>query len=411
MFDQYVARRYRTDTRPDPEAYLIKDKTAVVGIGQTEFSKNSGRSTLQLTCEAIKIAVEDAGLKMSDIDGIAKYTMDPNDEHCLVDALGIEDLKFFAELHHGGGACTPTIMHAAIAVATGAADYVVCYRSLNQYSDRRYGHLGMEMASMEKPVARNPEDALVAPYGLNTPVSWVGMYARRYMHLYGATREHLGWVAINNRTHAVNNPDAIFYGKPYTMEEYLNSRMIVEPLCLFDCCVDVDGSVAVIVTSAERAKDCKQTPAYILGSTQGTATDSESMTSFYRPRIERLPEVWYAGQELWRVSGVTPKDIDVCQFYDAFSILIPAQLEEYGFCGEGEGADFCWGAERIGVNGELPLNTSGSLMSEGYIHGMNLIAEAVRQIRGTSVNQVKDVELSMSTAGLGVPTGAVIFRR
>jgi acetyl-CoA acetyltransferase len=175
--------------------------------------------------------------------------------------------------------------------------------------------------------------------------------------------------------------------------------------------MDVDGAVAIIVTSAERAKDCKQTPAYILAATQGTATDSESMTSFYRPRIERLPEVWYAGQELWRVSGVTPKDIDVCQLYDAFSILLPAQLEEYGFCGEGEGADFCWGAERIGVNGELPLNTSGSLMSEGYIHGMNLIAEAVRQIRGTSVNQVKDVELSMSTAGLGVPTGAVIFRR
>ena len=411
MFDQYVARRYRTDTRPDPDAYLIKDKAAVVGIGQTEFSKNSGRSTLQLACEAIKNAVEDAGLKISDIDGISKYTQDPNDEHCLVDALGIEDLKFFTELNHGGGACTPTIMHAAIAVATGAANCVVCYRSLNQRSDQRYGHIGMTMAQMEKPIARNAEDAMVASYGLNVPVSWVGLYTRRYMHLYGATREHLGWVAINNRNHAVNNPDAMFYGKALTMEEYLDGRMIVDPLSLYDCCMDVDGAVAIVVTSAERARDCKQTPVYILAATQGTATDSESMTSFYRPRIERLPEVWYAGQELWRVSGVTPKDIDVCQLYDAFSILLPAQLEEYGFCGEGEGADFCWGAERTGVNGELPLNTSGSLMSEGYIHGMNLIAEAVRQVRGTSANQVKDVELSMSTAGLGVPTGAVIFRR
>ena len=152
MFDQYIARRYRRDTRPDPAQYLIKDKTAVVGIGQTEFSKGSGRSTLQLTCEAIKNAVDDAGLKISDIDGLVKFTQDPNDEHCLVDALGIEDLNFFGELNHGGGACTPTLMHAATAVATGIASYVVCYRSLNQYSDMRYGSRGLAMAAMEKPM-------------------------------------------------------------------------------------------------------------------------------------------------------------------------------------------------------------------------------------------------------------------
>ncbi len=411
MFDQYVARRYRTDTRPDPAAYLIKDRTAVVGIGQTEFSKNSGRSTLQLACEAIQNAAEDAGMAVSDIDGIVKYAMDPNDEHSLVDALGIEDLKFFAELPHGGGACTPTLMHAAMAVSMGMADCVVCFRALNQRSDRRYGRTGMEMAAMQKPMARNASDSLYSPYGLTSPISWVAMYATRYMHLYGATREHLGWVAINNRTHALNNPDAIFYGKPMTMEDYLNARMIVEPFCLYDSCVDVDGACAVIIASVERARDLKQIPAVIVAATQGTASEGEMMTSYYRPRMERLPEAWYAARELWRVSGLTPRDIDVCQLYDAFSILVPAQLEEYGFCGEGEGADFCWECKRIGVNGELPLNTSGGLMSEAYIHGMNLITEAVRQIRGTSVNQIKDVEFSMSTAGLGVPTGAIIFRR
>ena len=411
MFDQYVARRYRTDLRPDPETYLIKDKTAVVGVGQTEFSKGSGRSTVQLACEAIKAAVGDAGLKMSDIDGLMKYTQDPNDEHTLIDALGIENLNYFGELNHGGGACTPSIMHAAVAVATGVAKYVVCYRSLNQYSDMRYGRRGMAMAAMTKPMSRNGNDGLIAPYGLTSPVSWVAMFARRYMYMYGATREHLGWVSISIRKMAQNNPDAIFYGKPMTMEDYLNIRMIVEPFCLYDCCVDVDGAVAIIVTTAERAKDLKQTPAIILGATQATASDGVMMTSYHRPRIERIPESWYAGEELWRVTGVTPKDIDVCQLYDAFSVLVPAQLEEYGFCGEGEGADFCWEGKRIGIDGELPLNTSGSLLSEAYIHGMNLIVEAVRQIRGTSVNQVKDVELSMSTAGLGVPTGAIIFRR
>ncbi len=411
MFDQYIARRYRADLRPDSGAYLVKDRTAVVGIGQTDISKNSGRSTLQLACEAIIKAVDDAGLKLTDIDGIVKYTQDPNDEFSIAETLGIEDLRFHSELHHGGGASTPTLMHAAIAVATGAANYVVCYRSLNQHSDRRYGRIGMEMAAMENPRARDAQDSLLSPYGFTSPVSWVAMFARRYMHLYGATREHLGWVAINNRAHAQNNPDAIFYNKPMTMEDYLNARMIVEPFCLFDCCVDVDGAAALIVTSAERAKDLKQKPAYILGATQATAEDGVMMTSYYRPRMERLPESWYAGQELWRVTGVTPKDIDVCQLYDAFSVLIPAQLEEYGFCGEGEGGDFCWERKNINVDGELPLNTAGSLMSEGYIHGMNLIVEAVRQIRGTSVNQVKDVELSMCTAGLGVPTGAIIFRR
>jgi acetyl-CoA acetyltransferase len=408
MFDQYLARRYRSEVRPSPEAYLIKDRTAVVGIGETEFSRTSGRSTVQLACEAIKAAADDAGLKLEDIDGIVKYTMDPNDENTLVSSLGIRDLNFFASCPHGGGACTPTVMHAALAVATGVAKYVVCFRAMNEYSGRRFGRIGVEKSGG---VTRNFKEGYQTPYGLASPVSWVAMFARRYMYQYKATREHLGWVSIVNRENAQKNPKAMFYGKPLTMKEYLESRMIVEPFSLLDCCLDTDGAVAIIVTSAERARNLRQRPAYILGATQACATDGEAMTSYMRPRIEKLPESWYAGQELWRVSGVTPKDIDVCQLYDAFSILPIAQLEEYGFCGEGEGPDFCWGGDRIRVGGELPINTSGGLMSEAYLHGMNLISEAVRQIRGTSTNQVKDVELSMTTAGLGVPTGALIFRR
>ncbi len=411
MLDQYVSRRYRTEVRPSVDSYRIKDNTAIVGIGQTEFSKESGRSTLQLACEAIKAAVEDAGLAMDDIDGIVKYTMDPNDEITLVNALGLSDLNFFAECPHGGGACVPTVMHAAAAVATGVAKHVVCFRSMNEFSGRRYGRLGEELVEGGVIRARNRQDGYLSPYGYTSPVSWVAMFAQRYMHQYGATREHLGWVSLTCRENAQKNPNAMFYGKPLTMEDYLNVRMIVEPFCLYDCCLDSDGAVAVIVTSAERAKDLKQQPAHILAVTEATATDGESMTSLHRPRIERLPESWYAGQELWRVSGVTPQDIDVCQLYDAFSVLVPAQLEEYGFCKEGEGADFCWGGDRIKVGGELPLNTAGSLLSEAYIHGMNLITEAVRQIRGTSTNQVENVELSMTTAGLGVPTGALILRR
>jgi len=409
MYDQYIARRFRKEVRPNPEAYLIKDNTAIVGIGQTEFSRASGRSTEQLACEAIQAAADDAGLKMEDIDGIVKYSMDPNDENALVGSLGLSDLNFYGECPHGGGACTPTVMHAAIAVATGLAKYVVCFRAMNEYSGRRYGRTGLERVG--KGTVRNFKDSYQGPYGYMSPVAKVAMFARRYMHQYGATREHLGWVSIVCRENAQRNPNAMFHNKPMTMQDYLEVRMIVEPFCLYDCCLDSDGAVAVIVTSAERAKDLKQRPAYILACTEATATDGESMASLMRPRIERLPESWYSAQELWRVSGVTPADVDVAQLYDAFSVLPIAQLEEYGFVGEGEGADFCYGGDRIRVGGELPINTSGSLMSEVYIHGMNLIAEAVRQIRGTSTNQVDNVEISMSTAGLGVPTGALILRK
>jgi acetyl-CoA acetyltransferase len=169
--------------------------------------------------------------------------------------------------------------------------------------------------------------------------------------------------------------------------------------------------VSIIVTTKERAKDLKQRPAIIMGATQGIATQGEMMTSVYRPRISGIPESWYTAQELWRVSGVTPRDIDVVQFYDAFSPLIPMQLEEYGFCGVGEGAAFCDGGHRIRIDGELPCNTSGGHLSEAYIHGMNLISEGVRQIRGTSTSPVKDAELCLVTGGLGVPTSAIVLRR
>jgi acetyl-CoA acetyltransferase len=135
------------------------------------------------------------------------------------------------------------------------------------------------------------------------------------------------------------------------------------------------------------------------------------MTSLYRPKISGLPESWYAAQELWRITGVTPQDVDVAQLYDAFSPLVPLQLEEYGFCEPGEGAFFCDGGDRIRLGGEIPINTSGGHLSEAYLHGMNLIAEGVRQIRGSSTAQVDDVELSLVTGGLGVPTSAILLRR
>lgn len=408
MVDQYLSRRYRTSVRPSPEAYLIRDKAAIVGIGETEFSRDSGRSELQLACEAIKAAVEDAGLSIEDIDGIVKYTLDFTDENHLISSLGIPNLTYFGECGWGGGASCATVMHAAAAVVTGVARYVVCYRAMNERSGRRYGRTPGAETVMRAP---NAHFGFLMPFGFSTPPAWVAMFGRRYMHEFGATSEQFGWVSVVFREHACLNPRAMFYGRPITLRDHQESRMIIEPLHLLDCCLDSDGAVAVIVTTAERAKNLKQQPAYILAAAQGMATDGEMMTSLYRPMISLLPEAWYTGQELFRVAGVTPKDIDVVQFYDAFTPLVPMQLEEYGFCGVGEGAAFCEGGDRIRVGGELPINTSGGHLSEAYIHGMNLISEGVRQIRGTSTAQVKDAELCLVTGGLGVPTSALILRR
>ena len=408
MFDQYLARRYQTTARPPVEDYLVKDNVAIVGIGATEFSKDSGRSEIQMACEAIKAAVDDAGLRMEDIDGTVKFTMDYTDEMHIASSLGIPNLKYCGECGWGGGASCATIVHAATAIAAGVANCVVCYRTMNERSGRRYGRVpGAEQVM----ISPNAHFGSIMPFGFATPPSWVAMFATRYMYEFGATAEQLGWVSVVCREYACRNPNAMFYGRPITLQDYMESRMIVEPLRLYDCCVDSDGAVAIILTSAERARDLKQTPAYILGTTQGIATQGEMMTSYYRPMISILPESWYAGQELWRVTGLSPKDVDVAQFYDAFTPLIPMQLEEYGFCGVGEGVAFCEGGDRIRVDGEIPCNTSGGHLSEAYIHGMNLIAEGVRQIRGTSTSQVKDVEISLVTGGLGVPTSALLLRR
>src|SRR5690349_24558536 len=233
------------------------------------------------------------------------------------------------------------------------------------------------------------------------------MQARRYLHEYGATSEDFGRVAVADRRHAANNPNAFFHGKPITIEDHQNSRMIVDPLHLLDCCQESDGAVALVVTSAERAKDLRQTPALITAAAQGSGSDQYVMTSYYRDDIG-IPEMGVVGRELWRQSGLTPDDMPMAILYDHFTPYVLMQLEELGFCARGEAPDFIRdGAIELG--GRLPINTHGGQLGEAYIHGMNGIAEAVRQLRGTSVNQVADVENVLVTAGTGVPTSGLVL--
>ncbi|MGW6686603.1 lipid-transfer protein [Streptomyces sp. NPDC054961] len=373
-------------------------RAAIAGIGATEFSKDSGRSELKLAVEAVHAALDDAGLTPADVDGMVTFTMDTSPEITVAQAAGIGELSFFSRIHYGGGAACATVQQAALAVATGVAEVVVCYRAFNERSGRRFGS-GVQQ---REPSAEGAALGWSLPWGLLTPASWVAMTAQRYLHAYGLTPEAFGHVAVTDRRHAANNPAAYFHGKPITLADHAASRWIVEPLRLLDCCQETDGGQAIVVTTAERARDLRQKPAVITAAAQGAGRRQEGMTSFYRDDLTGLPEMDVVARQLWRTSGLRPSDIDVGILYDHFTPFVLMQLEEFGFCAPGEAADFV-------AADALPLNTHGGQLGEAYLHGMNGIAEAVRQLRGTSVNQVAGASHTLVTAGTGVPTSGLIL--
>ena len=384
----------------------IGDRAAIAGIGATEFSKDSGRSELRLAVEAIGAALEDAGLRPEDVDGMATFTMDNNPEIEVNRSLGGGDLRFFSRTHYGGGAACAPILHAAMAVATGVAEVVVCYRAMNERSQQRFGAGVQNLGNRSR-----TEDAhygWYAPYGQLTPASWVAMNARRYMHEYGATTEDFGRVSVADRKHAATNPAAWFYERPITLEEHQASRWIVEPLRLLDCCQESDGAVAVVVTSSGRAQDLRQPPVRIAAAAQGASTDQQMMTRYYSEAITGLPEMGFVARQLYDSAGIGPADVQTAVLYDHFTPFVLTQLEEFGFCGRGEAKDFVKDGN-IELGGGLPINTNGGQLGEAYIHGMNGIAEGVRQVRGSAVNQVPDVEHVVVTAGTGVPTSGLIL--
>jgi acetyl-CoA acetyltransferase len=383
-------------------------RTAIAGIGATEFSKDSGRSEMSLACESVLAAIADAGLNPSDVDGMVTYSADNNPDIEIARHVGIGELRHFSRVHYGGGAACGTVVMAAMAVATGAADVVVCYRAFNERSGRRFGAGVQDIPNAA--TAERAQFSWTSSHGLLTPASWVAMVARRYMHLSGATSEDFGRVAVADRKHAATNPAAWFYGQPITLEDHQASRWIVEPLHLLDCCQESDGGQALVVTSIERARDLPHPPAVVVAGAQGAGAEQWTMTSFYRDDIARLPEMHVVANELWTSSGLSPADIQTAVLYDHFTPYVLMQLEEFGFCGRGEAKDFIAdGAIELG--GRLPVNTHGGQLGEAYIHGMNGIAEAVRQVRGTSVNQVDNVDHVLVTAGTGVPTSGLILGR
>ncbi|MGX6748665.1 lipid-transfer protein [Streptomyces xantholiticus] len=373
-------------------------RAAIVGIGATEFSKDSGRSELKLAVEAVRAAIDDAGLSPADVDGMVIFTMDTSPEITVAQAAGIGELSFFSRVHYGGGAACATVQQAALAVAAGIADVVVCYRAFNERSGRRFGS-GVQH---REPSAEGVALGWNLPFGLLTPASWVAMAAQRYLYAYGLTPEAFGHVAVTARRHAATNPAAYFHGRPITLADHAASRWTVEPLRLLDCCQETDGGQAIVVTGVERARDLPRPPVVVLAAAQGAGRAQEQMTSFYRDELTGLPEMGLVARQLWRTSGLAPADIDVGIVYDHFTPFVLMQLEEFGFCEPGEGADFV-------AADSLPLNTHGGQLGEAYLHGMNGIAEAVRQLRGTSVNQISGAATVLVTAGTGVPTSGLVL--
>jgi len=381
----------------------LRDAAAVAGIGATPYSKNSGVSTLALALRAIRTALDDAGLTIADVDGVACHRVGDSAQAVVVaQSLGIRDLRYHLDLFAGGSGSHQVLMHAAMAVATGAADVVVCWRAINARSEFRMGGTG-------RAAPDTVEFQYQVPYGYATPPQQFAMYARAYMHAYGVTAEHLGHVAIAQREYAIRNERAMMR-TPLTMDDYLSSRWIVEPFRLFDCCLETDAAVALVVTTPERARDLRQPPILIAGAASG---GGHTLYSNHREDLTTSAAVDVAPR-LFASAGLTPGDVDVLELYDAFTPLVLLQLEDYGFCKKGEaGPVVASGATRQG--GDLPVNTHGGHLSEGYVHGLNHAIEAVSQLRGTAgERQVPGAEIALSTGQPGYvagSTGAVLWRR
>ena len=379
---------------------MIKDRAAIVGIGQTPFAKRLEPSEAALACQAIKAALDDAGIDASEVDALSSYTMETNDEVQIARNVGFGDITFFSQIGYGGGAGCATVGHLAMAIATGQARVGVAWRSRKRGSGPR----PWTNVAQQLPVPAQWS----RPWGLLRPADEVGMLARRYMHEFGATRDHLANVALACRQHANRNPNAQMFERPMTREDYMNARWIAEPLCLFDNCLETDGALACVIVSADRAKDLAQPPVYVHAFAQSLPAQHQTMINYFNDDPLKGP-AWACSEQLWRGADFVPADVKVAQIYDAFTALIPLSLEGYGFCERGEGAAFTEdGALELG--GRLPINTSGGGLSEAYVHGFNLINEGVRQIRGTSTAQVPDADTCLVTAGEGVPTSAMLLR-
>ncbi len=406
---------------------FLADKYAIVGVGETEFMRGagSGRSTRALGTQAVRAAMADAGLKAADVDGMLSYSNnDSTHAPFIAGDLGIR-LNFYMDVY-GGGSSTEALIGMAIGViAAGMCRTVVIYRAMNGYSQVRIGGTGARSAI---PITGDMLHSRA--YGWQSAGQQFAPSFMRHMHDYGTTPEQVAMVKVIHSEHASNNPKAL-YKKRVTVDEVISSRIIVKPLHLLDCCVETDNANAIIVTTAERARDLRQPPA-LIRSVVGRCCKPRADMHYQHGPISTVAG-HYAKDILWANAGVGPEDINVTGAYDAFTFTAMMQLEDYGFCRKGDGGDYVSnGTMRLG--GRRPNNTSGGHLCEGYTHGLNMVIENVRQLRcdvddscpigpdgkrqhtydyrESGCRQVKDVELTANLGWAMPGTGsAMVMRR
>jgi acetyl-CoA acetyltransferase len=390
------------------EQHHHRDRCAIVGIGETDYSRNSERSDLTLATQAALAALDDAGLTPRDVDGIVRCDADTVWHNDLADAIGVDNLTFWSQVGPGGVAPCAMVGQAVAAILSGQATTVLVFRELNGRSGRRYGRSAHET---QRVGGGGTYDELFAPYGLLTPGQIFAVMAQRHFIEFGTTPEHLGHIALACRARANANPRAQMHDRVLTMDDYLQSRVISTPLRLYDFCLETDGACAVVVTSTERARDLRRPPVLIRAVAQSGIADPQPGIQFpvlMRQSITELPAK-NVGDLLYRRAGLGPDDIDVAQLYDCFTITVLMQLEDWGFCKKGDGGPFVADGN-VDLGGRIPINTGGGHMSEGYIHGMNHIVEGVRQIRGESTSQVPGAETCLVTSTPLPPGSALILR-
>ncbi len=406
------------------EGRHLRDKYCIVGVGETEYTRGSGRTTRSMAVEAINKAMADAGLAPRDVDGLMSYhSGDSTPSTSVMYDLGVRP-NFFMDCS-GGGSSTEALVGLAMGVIeAGMCHTVAIYRSMNGYSQVRMGGTGARAAA---PVAGL--DLMTRPYGLISAIQRFAFTFTRHMMEYGVTNEHLARVKVAHSLHASNNPKAIMKQR-VTVDDVLSSRWIVRPCAhLLDCCLETDNATCIIVTSAERARDLRQRPAYIMAVQGRVCTPGGDFFHQQGPITRSAGH--YIGPRLFDMAGITPENIDVTGCYDAFTYTALLQFEDYGFCEKGEGKDYVSNGI-IGLGGRRPNNTSGGHLCEAYTHGMNLAIENVRQLRGTvddhcpgyldgthtfdysegGCRQVKDAEIAMNMGwGTQAVGSALILRR
>ncbi len=382
----------------------LERRAVITGIGQSQIGRRLYRTGLDLTVEAALVAVDDAGLTLDDIDGISTY---PGSGGSFGGASGSELHETLRlQLNWRDGASETAgqlgaVHKAVLAVAAGLADNVIVFRTVVEGSGgpaRPSGIAGGLPAFMR----------FLLPYGAASAANWIACYAQRHMHEYGTTREQLGAIAINARTNAARNPQAI-YTDPMTMDDYLSARMISEPFCLYDCDVPCDGSTAFIVSHRDSAASSKHVPVQV--NALGTALGGRASWDQFDD-LTTMP-LRDSAASMWGRTELTPADVDTAQLYDGFSWLTMAWLEALGFCGRGEGGPFVEGGGRIALDGELPLNTWGGQLSSGRLHGFGFLHEAVLQLRHEAGERqiAGSPEVAAVAAGGGPEVGCMLLTR